>query len=39
MAEEALKPSEWEKMFAWIEKLLGFEIPYWVKLPLALLLF
>lgn len=38
MAEEALKPSEWEKTFAWIEKLLGFDIPYWIKLPLAVLL-
>ena len=39
MAEEALKPGEWEKILTWIEKLLGFDIPYWVKLPLALLLF
>jgi hypothetical protein len=39
MAEEALKPTEWEKIFNWVQELLGHQIPWYIKLPLGVLVF
>jgi len=39
MAEEVLKPSEWEKTFDWVQQLLGHQIPWYIKSPLGILVF
>src|SRR6267378_2704383 len=39
MAEEVLKPTEWEKLLTWIQELLGHEIPWYIKFPLGVLVF
>ena len=37
MAEEVLKPTEWEKTFNWVQELLGHQIPWYIKFPLGIL--
>jgi len=37
MAEEVLKPTEWEKTFNWVQELLGHHIPWYIKFPLGIL--
>jgi hypothetical protein len=37
MAEETLKPAEWEKLFAWIQNLIGHQLPWYIKLPFGIL--
>jgi NACHT domain len=37
VAEEALKPGEWQAIYSWIEKLLGHQLPTYVQVPLGLL--
>jgi hypothetical protein len=39
MAEEVLKPTEWEKTLNWVQELLGHQIPWYIKVPLGILVF
>jgi hypothetical protein len=38
VAEEVMNPGEWEKVYKWIEGLLGHEIPNYIRIPIAVLL-